>query len=110
MMKLAILGATGSIGVSTLDVVARHPDRFQVVALSGHSRVDILAAQCRLCHPAYAVVGSATDALRLAPLLKDSGLRTTVLYGADALIEVASLPACSRKPACAPRCCTVRTR
>ena len=91
-MKLAILGATGSIGVSTLDVVARHPDRFQVVALSGHSRVDILAAQCRLCHPAYAVVGSATDALRLAPLLKDSGLRTTVLYGADALIEVASLP------------------
>lgn len=91
-MKLAILGATGSIGVSTLDVVARHPDRFQVVALSGHRRVEILAAQCRLCHPAYAVVGSATDAHRLAPLLKDSGLRTEVLYGADALIQVASLP------------------
>ena len=90
-MKLAVLGATGSIGVSTLDVVARHPDRFQVVALSGHSRVEILAAQCRLCHPAYAVVGSATDAHRLAPLLKDSGLRTEVLYGADALIQVASL-------------------
>ncbi len=90
-MKLAILGATGSIGVSTLDVVARHADRFQVVALSGHSRIEILAAQCRLCHPAYAVVGSATDAQRLTPLLKDSGLRTEVLYGADALIQVASL-------------------
>ena len=91
-MKLAILGATGSIGASTLDVVARHPDRFQVVALSGHSRVELLAAQCRLCHPAYAVVGSAADARRLAPLLKDSDLRTEVLHGADALIQVASLP------------------
>ena len=46
-MKLTILGATGSIGVSTLDVVARHPDRFQVVALTGHSLVEVLAAQCK---------------------------------------------------------------
>ena len=91
-MKLAILGATGSIGVSTLDVVARHPERFEVVALSGHTRVEILAAQCRLCRPAYAVVGSATDAQRLAALLRDSGLRTEVLHGAAALAQVASLP------------------
>jgi 1-deoxy-D-xylulose-5-phosphate reductoisomerase len=91
-MKLAILGATGSIGVSTLDVVARHPDRFQVVALTGHSRVEILAAQCRLCRPAYAVVGSEADARCLTPMLKDSGLRTEVLYGADALTQVVTLP------------------
>ena len=91
-MKLTILGATGSIGVSTLDVVARHPDRFEVVALTGHSQVEILAAQCRQFRPAYAVVGSAADAQRLAVLLKDAGLRTEVLHGADALAQVASLP------------------
>ncbi|MDP2825809.1 MAG: 1-deoxy-D-xylulose-5-phosphate reductoisomerase [Sulfuritalea sp.] len=91
-MKLTVLGATGSIGVSTLDVVARHPDRFEVVALTGHSQVDVLAAQCRRFRPAYAVMGSATDAQRLALLLKDSGLSTEVLYGADALTQVAGLP------------------
>ena len=91
-MKLVILGATGSIGVSTLDVVARHPDRFEVVALTGHRQVDVLAAQCRQFLPAYAVVGSATAAQQLAGLLKEAGVRTEVLYGADALVEVASLP------------------
>ena len=91
-MKLTILGATGSIGVSTLDVVARHPDRFEVVALTGHSQVDVLAAQCRQFRPAYAVMGSATDAQRLALLIKDAGLSTEVLHGADALVQVASLP------------------
>ena len=91
-MKLTVLGATGSIGVSTLDVVARHPDRFEVLALTGHRQVDILAAQCRQFRPAYAVVGSAADAQRLAVLLKDAGLRTEVLHGADALAQVASLP------------------
>ena len=90
-MKLTVLGATGSIGVSTLDVVARHPDRFEVVALSGHGQVDVLAAQCRKFHPAYAVMGSAADARRLALLLKDAGLRTEVLHGADALVRVAGL-------------------
>jgi 1-deoxy-D-xylulose-5-phosphate reductoisomerase len=91
-MKLTVLGATGSIGVSTLDVVARHPDRFEVVALTGHSQVAILAAQCRQFRPAYAVVGGATDAQRLAGLLKDAGLHTEVLHGPDALTQVASLP------------------
>ena len=90
-MKLAILGATGSIGVSTLDVVARHPDRFEVVALTGHSQVDVLAAQCRQFRPACAVVGSATAAQQLAAMLRAAGVRTEVLYGADALVEVASL-------------------
>ncbi len=91
-MKLTILGATGSIGVSTLDVVARHPDRFQVLALTGHSQVDLLAAQCKQFRPAYAVVGSATDAQRLAGLLRADGLRTEVLHGAEALVRVAALP------------------
>ncbi|WP_310452240.1 1-deoxy-D-xylulose-5-phosphate reductoisomerase [Sulfuritalea sp.] len=92
MMKLTILGATGSIGVSTLDVVARHPERFEVVALTGHRQVEVLAAQCRRFRPAYAVVGGAEDALRLARMLRDAGLATEVLHGAEALVQVASLP------------------
>ncbi len=91
-MKLTILGATGSIGVSTLDVVARHPDRFEVVALTGHRQVELLAAQCRRFRPAWAVMGSALEAQHLVRLLADAGLRTEVLYGADALVQVASLP------------------
>ena len=90
-MKLTILGATGSIGVSTLDVVARHPDRFEVVALTGHSQVEILAAQCRQFRPVYAVVGSAAAARQLSALLSEAGVGTEVLYGADALADVAGL-------------------
>ena len=90
-MKLTVLGATGSIGVNTLDVVARHPDRYEVLALTGHSQVDLLAAQCKRFRPAYAVVGSATDAGRLAGLLRADGLRTEVLHGAEALVRVAAL-------------------
>ncbi|MDP2135378.1 MAG: 1-deoxy-D-xylulose-5-phosphate reductoisomerase, partial [Sulfuritalea sp.] len=90
-MKLTILGATGSIGVSTLDVVARHPERFEVVALSGHRQVEVLAAQCRQFRPAYAVVGSPADARHLAGLLKAGGLATEVLHGAEALVQVAGL-------------------
>ncbi|MBU0753395.1 MAG: 1-deoxy-D-xylulose-5-phosphate reductoisomerase [Gammaproteobacteria bacterium] len=88
--RLAILGATGSIGVSTLDVVARHPDRFEVVALTGHRRLDVLAEQCRRFKPRYAVVGSTEDAARLTATLADIG--TTVLAGPEALCRVASLP------------------
>ncbi len=91
-MKLTILGATGSIGVSTLDVVARHPDRFEVVALTGHGQVELLAAQCRQFRPACAVVGTATAARELVVLLRDASVRTEVLHGPDALIGVASLP------------------
>ncbi|MCF8149193.1 MAG: 1-deoxy-D-xylulose-5-phosphate reductoisomerase [Burkholderiaceae bacterium] len=92
MMKLTILGATGSIGVSTLDVVARHPDRFEVVALSGHRQVEVLAAQCSKFRPSCAVVGSGEDAKRLAALLKKTGTPTEVLHGEQALIQIASLP------------------
>ena len=92
MMNLTILGATGSIGVSTLDVVARHPDRYKVVALSGHTRVELLADQCHAFNPAYAVVGSATDAQRLTHLLLAGGVNTQVLHGTEALAQIASLP------------------
>jgi 1-deoxy-D-xylulose-5-phosphate reductoisomerase len=91
-MKLTILGATGSIGVSTLDVVARHPDRFEVVALSGYTRIDLLAAQCRQFRPAYAVTGSMADAERLRSLLAGAGTTTEILHGPQALIDIAGLP------------------
>lgn len=91
MMNLTILGATGSIGVSALDVVARHPDRYKVVALSGHTRIELLAEQCHQFKPAYAVTGSATAAQQLTHLLSAGGSNTRVLYGADALAHIASL-------------------
>ena len=91
MMNLTILGATGSIGVSTLDVVARHPDRYKVMALSGHTRVELLAEQCCQFNPAYAVVGSAMDARRLTHLLSARRVNTQVLYGTEALVHIASL-------------------
>jgi 1-deoxy-D-xylulose-5-phosphate reductoisomerase len=87
--RLTILGATGSIGASTLDVVARHPDRFEVVALTGHRRLDVLETQCRRHQPRYAVVGDIGDAKRLA--LSLAGTETEVLAGPDALDQVASL-------------------
>jgi len=88
MQRVTILGATGSIGVSTLDVLARHPDQYGVYALSAHSRVDELAVQCRQFRPARAVVGSAEAAARLRQLIAD--LPTEVAYGEQALCEIAS--------------------
>jgi 1-deoxy-D-xylulose-5-phosphate reductoisomerase len=88
--RLAILGATGSIGTSTLDVVARHPDRFEVLALSGHRRLDVLETQCRRHRPRYAVVADPAGAGALASALRGSG--TEVLAGSDALDFVAALP------------------
>ena len=92
MKTLAVLGATGSIGVSTLDVVGMHPDRYRVVALSGHSRVELLADQCERFRPDHAVVGSAESARRLEEMLRRQGVKTEVLFGAGALAQVASLP------------------
>jgi 1-deoxy-D-xylulose-5-phosphate reductoisomerase len=87
---LTILGATGTIGVNTLDVVARHPDKFRVVALSGQNQIEKLAAQCRQFQPRYAVVLDADKALALEALL--AGTQTEVLVGMDALEFVSSLP------------------
>lgn len=94
MQSLTILGATGSIGVSTLDVVARHPDRYRVFALTGQTRVDLLATQCAQFHPEVAVVGSAEAAAQLQALIKRDGLGTEVLFGAQALCDVASSASC----------------
>ena len=85
--KVTVLGASGSIGVSTLDVISRHPDRFQVHALTGHSRVDVLARQCRQFCPRYAVVGSARAADELRALI---GTDTEVLVGEEGLVAVAA--------------------
>ena len=87
---LTILGSTGSIGESTLDVVSRHPEKFRVFALAGHRQVDKLAAQCKQFRPEYAVVGDAGHAAELDKKLKQEGIDTQVLYGAQALIDVAS--------------------
>ena len=87
---LTILGSTGSIGESTLDVVSRHPERFRVFALAGHRQVDKLAAQCKQFRPEYAVVGDADHAAELEKKLKQEGIDTQVLYGSQALIDVAS--------------------
>ncbi|MDI6749076.1 MAG: 1-deoxy-D-xylulose-5-phosphate reductoisomerase [Rhodocyclaceae bacterium] len=92
MKKLTVLGATGSIGVSTLDVVARHPDRFQIVALTGNSRIEVLYEQCLRHRPRYAVVGRPEDVPGLSMRLSAAGLATEVLAGSEALEFVAALP------------------
>ncbi len=92
MKGVCILGATGSIGVSTLDVIARHPNRYQVVALTGNSRSEELFHQCLEHHPRYAVLGEDAAALELQQRLKDAGSKTEVLSGPNALEKVATLP------------------
>lgn len=90
--KLVVLGATGSIGVNTLDVVSRHPGRYEVLALSAHSKIDLLAEQCARFSPRFAVVGSNEAAAKLEGLLRQSGTGTTVLAGVEPLETIASLP------------------
>ncbi len=86
---VTVLGATGSIGESTLDVVARHPERFRVLALTAHTRVERLRQQCLRHRPRFAVVSSAADAGRLADDLAADGLETEVLHGPGGLDAVA---------------------
>jgi len=89
---LTILGSTGSIGVSTLDVVARHSDRFRVAALTAHSKGDVLFEQCCRHRPEFAVMLDPPAARDLAQRLAAHGVSTHVMCGAQALEEVASLP------------------
>jgi 1-deoxy-D-xylulose-5-phosphate reductoisomerase len=90
--RVCVLGSTGSIGVNTLDVIARHPDRYEVVALSAMSRVDELLAQCLTWQPRFAVMPQREAAARLRERLREAGSRTEVLDGAAALAEVAAHP------------------
>jgi 1-deoxy-D-xylulose-5-phosphate reductoisomerase len=94
MQNLTLLGSTGSIGVSTLDVVARHPDRYRVHALSAHSRVAELAAQCRRFAPRFAVVGSEDAAAQLRALLAADRIQTEVAWGEAALCAIAAADEC----------------
>jgi len=87
---VTVLGSTGSVGVSTLDVISRHPERFEVFALSAATRVDELLAQCAQFSPKFAVMASAPHAAALAEKLKQNGLKTAVLMGDDALETIAS--------------------
>ena len=88
--RLTVLGSTGSIGTSTLDVVARHPERFEVFALSAATQVDLLLAQCAQFRPRYAVMASAPHAGALAEKLQANGLPTQVIQSQDALEIIAS--------------------
>ncbi|MBK5968709.1 MULTISPECIES: 1-deoxy-D-xylulose-5-phosphate reductoisomerase [Thiorhodovibrio] len=92
MIGIAVLGSTGSIGVSTLDVVRRHPQRMRVVALSAHRNVERMADQCRAVKPRYAVMVDAEAAARLRAALADMRDPPEVLAGAEALEEIATLP------------------
>ncbi len=92
LQNITVLGSTGSIGVSTLDVIRRHPDRYQAFALCAHSQVDKLFEQCLEFKPRFAVLRDAELAGRLRQLCKDAGLVTEVRYGIEALVELSSLP------------------
>jgi 1-deoxy-D-xylulose-5-phosphate reductoisomerase len=90
---LTLLGSTGSIGVSTLDVVARHPDRFAVHALTAQTRWEELAKQCIAFKPMHAVIGDAQSVKPLAEYLRRNQCATQVHSGVDALCAVAGDPA-----------------
>jgi 1-deoxy-D-xylulose-5-phosphate reductoisomerase len=92
MQKITILGSTGTVGASTLDVIARHPDRFEVVALTAHARADVLFSQCVRHRPRYAVIERASAAEALGRRLREVGLDTEVLAGEQAIEHVAALP------------------
>lgn len=92
--RLTLLGATGSIGRSTLDIVARHPALFSLFALTAHHSIDRLYQQCLAFRPQVAVVASAEEATRLARRLKAQRQHTEVLHGPDALVAVAIASQC----------------
>jgi len=88
--RVTVLGSTGSVGVNTLDVIARHPERFEVFALSAATQVELMLAQCAQFKPQYAVMVSAPHARLLAEKIKTNGLEVQVLWAPDALEMIAS--------------------
>ena len=92
MIGVTILGSTGSIGVSTLDVLSRHPDRYKVVALTANTDIDKLFEQCKQFQPEYIVVADLDSAEKMDAILKGSGQDVKLLSGVAGLEEVASLP------------------
>lgn len=90
---ISVLGSTGSIGISTLDVLRRHPERYRVVSLSAHHQVDTMFRQCLEFRPRQAVMVEPDAARRLSELLRDEGgIDTEVLTGAESLEIIASAP------------------
>ena len=92
VQRVCILGATGSVGTSTLDVMALHPGRYEAFALTAFHQMDALAALCRQWRPRFAVVGSAAQAHALQAELSAGGLRCEVLHGARSLCDMAAHP------------------
>jgi 1-deoxy-D-xylulose-5-phosphate reductoisomerase len=92
MKAITVLGSTGSIGTSTLSVLALHRERFRVFALAAHSNADKLLAQCLEFHPRYAVLAQPQAAQALQQRLRAAGCATEVLAGAQALEDVAAAP------------------
>lgn len=92
MQSLTVLGSTGSIGTSTLDVVARHPDKYRIVALTGHRQVELLFSQCVQFSPRYAVLLDEMSAAQLRARLGEAGSNTEVLCGVESLEAVCVLP------------------
>jgi 1-deoxy-D-xylulose-5-phosphate reductoisomerase len=90
--NLTVLGSTGSIGVSTLDVIRRHPDRYRAFALCAHTQVDKLFEQCLEFRPAFAVLRDAALASELTERCRTAGLPTEVRYGVAAQVELSTLP------------------
>jgi 1-deoxy-D-xylulose-5-phosphate reductoisomerase len=90
IQRVSILGSTGSIGVNTLDVMQRHPDRYKVFALSAHSKWELMAQQCLQFRPRFAVMVSEWHGRELKRVLADAGVATEVLWGAPALELIAS--------------------
>ncbi|MET0310647.1 MAG: 1-deoxy-D-xylulose-5-phosphate reductoisomerase [Burkholderiaceae bacterium] len=90
--RIAILGSTGSVGTSTLDVASRHPDHFEIFALTAATQVDVLLAQCHTYRPRFAVMANEANAKALAVKVAQAGLPTEVLGGAKALDDIAAHP------------------
>jgi 1-deoxy-D-xylulose-5-phosphate reductoisomerase len=88
--RVSVLGSTGSVGANTLDVIARHPDRFEVFALSAATQVDLMLQQCARFRPAFAVMAGEGPGRALAQKVQAAGLPVKVLWGQAALEEMAS--------------------
>jgi 1-deoxy-D-xylulose-5-phosphate reductoisomerase len=93
MQQITVLGSTGSIGGNTLDVIARHPDRFNVFALSAATQVDLMLAQCAQFKPRIAVMADEVAGRRLADKVAAEGLKVEVRWGAHALVDISEHPA-----------------
>lgn len=92
MRNVVVLGATGSIGQSTLDVIARHPDRLRLVAATAFNRAEELVRICAAHQPELAVIGSAESAQAIAPAVRKAAPGTTLLHGEEGLLAAASMP------------------